>query len=349
MKKESRPFSLDNRFKSLGENFWVPVVPMGLINPIEVKRNLAVATMLGFQEDSFSDVDHDSFENIFSGNALLRGYEPIAQQYAGHQYGNFNPFLGDGRSAIIGEIATAKPSSNDYWQLSIKGIGATPFAFNGDGHAGLNECLHEYDCSQRLAELNVPTAFALCVMKGEQQVYRRGLKGGSFKDCAMLTRVAPSFVRFGTFELFYFQRNVTALRTLADHIIDCYYPESEPFGEKKYAHFFKQVVIKTAQLIAHWQAVGFVHGMMNTDNQSILGITLDFGSGAFTHDFDDDYVSATSDEHGRYAFGQQPMVGLWNCNVLAKALSPIIAAEDLKQGLLYYEKTYLEHYEMLAS
>ncbi len=349
MKKESPSFSLDDRFKSLGEKFWVPVTPVGLINPIEVKRNEAVAAMLGFQEGSFSDVAHESFENIFSGNALLQGYEPIAQQYAGHQYGNFNPFLGDGRSAIIGEIATVNSSPYDYWQLSIKGIGATPFAFNGDGYAGLNECLHEYDCSQRLSELNVPTAFGLCVMQGEKQVYRRGLKGGSFKDSAMLTRVAPSFVRFGTFELFYFQRNVTALRALADHIIYCYYPESEALGEKKYADFFKQVVINTAQLIAHWQAVGFVHGMMNTDNQSILGITLDFGSSAFTNDFDDDFVSAASDEHGRYAFGQQPMVGLWNCNVLAKALSPIIVAEDLKQGLLCYETSYLEHYEMLAS
>ncbi len=349
MKKQTHSFSLDDRFRSLGHEFLTPFSPTGLINPKEIKRNETVAAMLGFQKDSSIAIGSESFEDIFSGNASLLGYEPIAQQYAGHQYGNFNPFLGDGRSAIIGEIITADLSNNNYWQISIKGIGATPFAFNGDGHAGLNESVHEFDCSQRLSELNVPTALGLCVMKGEKQVYRRGLKGGSFKDSAMLTRIAPSFVRFGTFELFYFQRNVNALRILADHIIYYYYPESESHGKKKYADFFKKVVIKTAQLIAHWQSVGYVHGMMNTDNQSILGITLDFGSGAFTDDFDDDFVSASSDEYGRYAFGQQPTVGLWNCNVLARALSPIIAAEDLKQGLLCYETAYLEHYETLSS
>ncbi len=347
--RQTIDFTVEPHFQSLGNEFALPVTPAALHNPCLIKRNEPLMNRLGFHPESSI---YQNANNLFSGNANFMGYSPVAQQYAGHQFGNFNPFLGDGRSALVAEITTTStpenlptnPTKNQHWQLSIKGIGPTPFSYQGDGHASLNECLHEYECSQRLAAFKVPTVQALCVIKGEQHIYRHG-----FQDSAMLTRVAPSFVRFGTFELFYFQRNTDALRALADHVIRYHYTDSEAFEEKKYAHFFKHVVINTAQLIAHWQSVGFVHGMMNTDNQSILGITLDFGSCAFTENFDDAYISAKLDTKGRYAFGQQPTIGLWNCNVLAKALSPLISAKDLKQALLCYEPAYLKHYELLTS
>jgi uncharacterized protein YdiU (UPF0061 family) len=324
-----------NRFHTLGTHFYSECPPLGLENPTVVCSSAEVLHLLNLYPD---EATTDLFLQVFSGNALLPGMQPLAQDYAGHQFGNFNPFLGDGRGLLLGEVETPTGILDIY----LKGAGKTPYARNADGRAGLRECLHEFHTTEQLAALGVPTARCLCVVSGSQPVYR-----GGFEPSAIVTRIAPSHVRFGTFENYFFQKNRDALRQLADHVITCHYPACAAAGEQRYAAFFHEVVLRTAHLMAHWQAVGFVHGVMNTDNQSILGLTLDVGLGTFTPERDPVYVCHPDDEHGRYAFGQQPVVGLWNCNVLARALSPLIAAQDLRAALLAYEPEYLRHYAVL--
>lgn len=328
---------IHNRFHELGPHFYYEVSPQGLSNPSLVQSNPQGAKLLGLHTDVFST---DFFLRVFSGNAVLPGSRPLAHDYAGHQFGRFNPFLGDGRVVVLGTVESAE----GIWEINLKGAGKTPYARQADGRAGLSECLHEYQISEQLAALGVPTTRCLCVTAGDQQVYRQG-----FEPAAILTRLAPSHIRFGTFENYYFQRNEAALRQLVDYVIHHHYPECARQDERRYSCFFRDVVTRTARLIAHWQAVGFVHGMMNTDNQSILGVTLDLGASGFNPDHESDFVSSPSDTHGRYAFGQQPLIGLWNCNVLARALSPLIAARELRDILQFYEPEYLRHFTALDS
>ncbi len=317
-------------FSQLGAGLSSPAIPQGISQAQLLKTNSQVAELIGLGTDVF---EAQSFLDVFSGNALLKNSNPVACAYAGHQFGNFNPFLGDGRSLLLGEIA----ATNGYWDIGLKGAGKTPYTFSSDGRASVDECLHEYSISEQLEALSVPTTRSLCVIKGSETVYRSG-----FKSVAMLTRVGPSFIRFGSFEYCYFKKDHSVLKALADYVIERYFLNCiGASGDNNYAQFFYQVVEKTAALIAAWQNVGFVHGMMNTDNQSIVGITLDLGESMFIDSRDDNFVASASDEHGRYAFGQQPVIGLWNCNVLARALSPLISTTDLKKALSIYERTYL--------
>lgn len=322
---------LTQRFHQLNAELSSPVTPQGISHAQLLKRNMQVAELIGLDSSVF---DSPSFLDVFSGNKILANSNPIAQAYAGHQFGNFNPFLGDGRSVLLGEITT----SNGYWDVGLKGAGKTPYTFSSDGRASVDECLHEHRIGERLARQGVPTTRNLCVVKGSEKVYRSG-----FKSVAMLARVAPSFVRFGSFEYCYFKKDHSALKVLADYVIERHFLDClGENGKNNYAQFFYQVVAKTAVLIAHWQNAGFVHGMMNTDNQSIIGVTLDLGESMFIDNRDESFIASPSDEHGRYAFGQQPIIGLWNCNVLARALSPLISSNDLKRALSIYERTYLD-------
>jgi uncharacterized protein YdiU (UPF0061 family) len=330
-------FTLQHHFHDLGEQFYTEHQPQGLQEPSLVCANPTVAESLDLDP---AECSSDYFLQVFSGNTVLPGMQPLAQAYAGHQFGNFNPFLGDGRSVLLGEVA----SPGGLWDICLKGAGRTAYARSADGRAGLEECLHEYALSEQLAALGVPTTRVLCVVSGKPLVYRRG-----FQPAAILTRIAPSHIRFGTFEYHYFRRDPAALRQLADHVIAHHYPECAGTDEARYARFFQAVVLKTARLIAHWQGIGFTHGMMNTDNQSIVGVTLDMGAGSFTAEHDPAHVGNREDEKGRYAFGQQPVVGLWNCNVLARALSPLITAQDLRTALAMYEPEYLRHYTRITS
>jgi uncharacterized protein YdiU (UPF0061 family) len=323
---------LTQYFHQLKADLSSPVMPQGISHAQLVKKNNQVAQLIGLNTSVF---DSSSALDILSGNTILENSQPVACAYAGHQFGNFNPFLGDGRSVLLGEIQ----ASSGCWDIGLKGAGKTPYTFASDGRASVDECLHEYAIGERLASQNVPTTRGLCVVKGSEQVYRSG-----FKSVAMLARVAPSFVRFGSFESCYFKKDYSALKVLADFVIGRYFFDC--IGERdanNYAQFFCHVVEKTAALIAHWQKVGFVHGMMNTDNQSIIGITLDLGESTFIDNRDDNFTASPSDEHGRYAYGQQPIIGLWNCNVLARALSPLISSNDLKRALSVYESTYLDN------
>lgn len=329
--------AFNNHFQTLGSAFCTAVQPQGLRNPVLEQANPQAAHLLGLDPQAFSS---NLFLQVFSGNTVLPGCQPVAQNYAGHQFGRFNPMLGDGRVALLGAVETDTGS----WEISLKGAGKTPYARTADGLAGSRECLHEYTLSKTLHELGIPTAHCLCVISGEQLAYRHG-----FERAAILTRLAPTHIRFGTFEKLYFQRNHTALQQLAEHVITHYYSDcrQEQDATCRYACLFRRIVLRTARLIAHWQAAGFTHGMMNTDNQSIIGITLDLGAAAFTPEHDPAFVGSPLDEHGRYAFGRQPQVGLWNCNVLAKALSPLIPARLLRDALLGYEPEYLRCHEQL--
>ncbi|MBJ6611330.1 MAG: YdiU family protein [Candidatus Thiothrix moscowensis] len=324
-------------FHTLGSEFYTPHLPQGLQQAQWVRTNSSVAAMLELDPAEFAT---DLCLQVFSGNRLLPGMQPLAQAYAGHQFGKFNPFLGDGRSVLLGEIT----SNTGTWDIVMKGVGRTPYARRADGRAGLDECLHEYHLSEQLAAASVPTSRVLCIISGKPLVYRHG----GFQPAAILTRIAPSHIRFGTFEYHYFRRDHAALRQLADHVIARHYPECAGTDEARHARLFQAIVLKTAQLIACWQAVGFTHGVMNTDNQSIAGITLDLGESSFNPEHDPNYIGNREDEKGLHAFGQQPIVGLWNCNALARALSPLVSAQDLREALLQYETAYLQHYAQLG-
>jgi uncharacterized protein YdiU (UPF0061 family) len=326
-----------NCFHTLGDHFYKEVSPQGLSNPEIIKTNPDAAKLLGLDPNEFNS---KKFLQVFSGNKVLSGSLPLAHDYAGHQLGKFNPFLGDGRSLLLFDIKT----DNGFQEVNLKGSGKTPYSREFDGRASLSTCLHEFEISLKLTSLNIPTTQSLCVIASSEQVYRK-----QFERAAIVTRIAPSFIRFGTFENYYFQHDSEALRRLAQFVIKHYYPQCLNQGEYDFAKFFKEVVIKTAHLIARWQAKGFVHGMMNTDNQSILGITLDLGEATFTESFDPDFVSSQIDEKGRYAFGQQPIIGLWNCNILARALSPLISENKLKNALEIYETEYLQQFEKLKN
>lgn len=328
MHKSLSELVFSNRFYTLGAGFFALTTPQGLSEPYFVCINPTLAEQLGLTSNFFSSAE---VLQVCSGNLLLAGMQPLAQAYAGHQLGKFNPFLGDGRSVLLGGIET----NEGYLEWQLKGTGKTPYARHADGLIGLNEALHEYSTSEALAALGIPTVRYLALTAGKNLVYRQG-----FQAVAILTRLAPSFIRFGHFELCYFERKYPELQQLTDFVIQHYYPDCLN-QTKPYASFFQSVVERTARLIAYWQSAGFVHGMMNTDNQSILGLSLDLGESSFNPEYKADFVSSPADEKGRYAFAQQPVVGLWNCNILARALSPLIEAADLKAALESYETNYL--------
>lgn len=336
------PPALPQPLLDLGPDFFTELAPQPPTNPELVACDPDAAALLGLGPDDCAAGDWLDF---LSGRRLPRGCRPLALDYAGHQFGRFNPFLGDGRVLILGGIETEQGRL----ELSLKGAGRTPYAREADGRAGLTECLHELHLSRRLANLGIPTARCLCVIAGDEQVDRNG-----FERAAMLVRLAPSHLRFGTFENCYFKRDMHGLRRLADYLIAHHYTGRVPAGDDRHAALFRAMVLDTADLIAHWQAAGFTHGMMNTDNQSAVGITLDLGAAAFaptacSEAERDAFVASALDENGRYAFGAQPTIGLWNCNVLARALSPIIPAAALREALRAYEPRYLGQLEKLSA
>lgn len=336
------PSALRQPLLALGPRLYEPVAPKPLTNPELIACDGDAAALIGLDPDACSTGD---WLALFSGQRLPQGCRPLALDYAGHQLGRFNPFLGDGRVVVLGGLDTDR----GWLELSLKGAGRTPYAREADGRAGLTECLHELAISRRLAGLGIPTARCLCVIAGDEQVYRQG-----FERAAILVRLAPSHLRFGSFENCYFKRDAEGLRLLADYLIEHHYSGRVQADGDRHAALLQTMVTDTADLIAHWQAAGFVHGMMNTDNQSAVGITLDLGAAAFVpDDLDsgrrDAFVASPVDEKGRYAFGEQPTLGLWNCNVLARALSPIIPAEALRAALRTYEPRYLEQFEARRS
>lgn len=287
------------------------------------------STLLTRLFSNYSAHDHHSVDwlALTSGEASKQA---LAYSYAGHQFGKFTPFLGDGRSASIGRVVTREGEL----EISLKGIGLTPFGFKSDGFASVDECMHEFKICQQLESLNIPTVHALAVLRGEQQVYREG-----FKHRAMLVRGASSFIRFGTFEMCYFKKDVSAFKALCELVINNHFVHlSEQQNlETRYFLLLREIVQNTARLIAKWQTHGFEHGMMNTDNMSILGLTLDVGQSRFI-----DLSKPVSEKNNqrRYAFNNQPVVGLWNCNVLGRAFSLVLPKHKIVEALSRYETAF---------
>ena len=277
--------------------------------------------------------DNPELIEYLTGNKILPNSEPISAIYAGHQFGVFVPQLGDGRAILLGEIIN---ENGERFDIQLKGAGQTPFSRMGDGRAVLRSTIREYLCSAAMSALGIPTTRALCITGSDAPVYRE-----TIETSAVLTRISPSHVRFGTFELFYYRGQYDEVKTLADYVIREFYPQIAE-AENKYLDFLREVVRRTAELIARWQAVGFSHGVMNTDNMSILGLTIDYGPFGFLDEFDPAFICNHSDYQGRYAFNQQPNVGLWNLYKLAQTLIPLIEAEEAEMVLNEYPNIFTE-------
>jgi uncharacterized protein YdiU (UPF0061 family) len=316
-----------NSFAALGDGFSERRMPAGIPGARLVAFSPAAAALIDLRP---GEEQSPEFAALASGNALVAGMEPVAALYGGHQFGVWAGQLGDGRALLLGEVAgEAGP-----WELQLKGGGVTAFSRFADGRAVVRSTIREFLASEAMHHLGVPTTRALAMAAGDEPVLRERVE-----RAATVIRMAPSFVRFGSFEIFHYRKQHAELRTLADYVIDRFYPECGA-GDERYARFFTAVVERTAALMARWQAVGFAHGVMNTDNFSILGLTLDYGPYGFLETYEPGFICNHSDEAGRYAFDRQPTIGLWNCYALAEALSSLIAKGELEAGLARFEPVY---------
>jgi serine/tyrosine/threonine adenylyltransferase len=324
--------NFDNTFVRLPDIFHSRLNPTPLPHPYVVSFNARAAELIDLDA---AESRRSDFADYFTGNVLLPGSEPLAMLYAGHQFGQFVPQLGDGRAILLGEI---KNRAGERWDVQLKGAGQTPYSRRADGRAVLRSSIREYLCSEAMHGLGIPTTRALCIVGSDEEVYRERIE-----TAAVVTRLAPSHVRFGSFEVFYYRGQHEHLVTLADYIIARHFPHLSGAPDK-YPRFLHEVVTRTAQLMAMWQAVGFSHGVMNTDNMSILGMTFDYGPFGFMEIFDPAYICNHSDTGGRYAFDQQPQIGLWNLSALAQALTPLIPVEEAMAILNGYSGIYHAHF-----
>ncbi len=332
-KRRLETLSFDNSYARLPEAFYAKLNPTPFSEPPHlISFNPAAAELIDLDLD---EAKRPEFAALFGGSLLAPGMEPLAMLYAGHQFGVYVPQLGDGRAILLGEVQNER---GERWELQLKGAGLTPFSRDGDGRAVLRSTIREYLCSEAMQGLGIPTTRALCIVGSDHKVYREQVETG-----AIVTRMAPSHIRFGSFEVFYYRQQHDQLKILADYVIANHYPHLADVADK-YARFFNEVMERTAKLIAQWQAVGWTHGVMNSDNMSILGLTLDYGPFGFIDDYDPGLICNHSDHNGRYAFNQQPYIGLWNLSCLAQALLPIISKEELKAALDRYTPMHQAQY-----
>ncbi len=315
-----------NRFATLGDSFYSRIAPQALPEPYWISRNEAVARELGLEQNWWEA--RDSLE-AFAGNCVLPGSEPLASVYSGHQFGQWAGQLGDGRAILLGELATAQGGM----EIQLKGAGRTPYSRMGDGRAVLRSSIREYLCSEAMHGLGIPTTRALCITGSDAKVRREEIE-----TAAVVTRTAPSFIRFGHFEHFSYADQHLQLKSLADFVIDNYYPACRD-AVQPYAALLQAVSERTAHLMAAWQAVGFCHGVMNTDNMSILGLTIDYGPFQFLDAFDPDHICNHSDNQGRYAYNRQPNMAYWNLFCLGQALLPLMADQEQALAALESYKT----------
>ena len=319
----------NNTLAALGPEFSTRLQSTPLPSPTWVGQSDAVASALGLNLDWFHS---DDALQVFAGNRTLEGSAPLASVYSGHQFGVWAGQLGDGRAILLGETTGGL-------ELQLKGSGMTPYSRMGDGRAVLRSSVREYLCSEAMHALGIPTTRALCIVGSTEPVRRE-----SIETAAVVARTAPSFIRFGHFEHFAARNQHAALRKLADYVIDHHYPEcrnTTEFGGNAYAALLQTVTLRTAALVARWQAVGFCHGVLNTDNMSILGLTIDYGPFQFLDAFVPDHVCNHSDTQGRYAFNRQPNVVYWNLFCLGQALQPLIGEpEVVVQALEPYQKRF---------
>ncbi|WP_150451231.1 protein adenylyltransferase SelO [Arenibacter lacus] len=330
------------------ENFRRPVkecfsyvTPRKTSNPTLVHASPVLAKELGLTE---ADLQTDDFLQIFSGNAVLPNTTPYAMCYGGHQFGNWAGQLGDGRAINLFEMEY----QNKIWALQLKGAGETPYSRNADGLAVLRSSIREYLCSEAMYHLGVPTTRALSLCETGDKVLRDILYNGhpEYEPGAVVCRVAPSFLRFGNFEILMARDDKATLKKLTDYTIKHFYPHIALGSKEGYIQFFKEVTDKTLEMLIHWQRVGFVHGVMNTDNMSILGLTIDYGPYGWLEGYDEGWTPNTTDRgEKRYRYGNQINIGLWNLYRLASSLFPLIEeAAPLEAILEGYKDAYQKQY-----
>ncbi len=334
-----RQIAFDNSYYRQLKGLYLGVAPTRVSAPQMIKFNDSLAAELGLDASALRDN-----AALFSGNDLAQGSQPLAMAYAGHQFGNFVPQLGDGRAILLGEVIDTNGKRRD---IQLKGAGPTPFSRRGDGRAALGPVLREYILSEAMFALGIPTTRALAAVLSGDKVYRQPISPG-----AVFTRVASSHIRVGTFQFFATRGDVASLRRLADYVIERHYPGIR-HKARPYVALLESIIDRQAGLIAKWMAVGFIHGVMNTDNMTVSGETIDFGPCAFMDAYDPARVFSSIDEHGRYAFSNQPLVAQWNLARLAETLLPLIdedaqAAVGLATPLLEAFPTLFESYWLAA-
>ena len=318
------PF-LTHAYSELSEDFYTLQEWQGFNNSKVVIENNILKNELGMQ-----DIDQQELLKIFNGTKKIDSLKPLSMVYSGHQFGQYVEQLGDGRGLLLGQIY----SEAGLLDLHLKGAGKTPYSRFGDGRAVLRSVIREYLCGEAMHALSIPTSRALMVVGSDEMVIRE-----KSESAAMLARTAKTHIRFGNFEYFHYNNKPENVKALADFCINNY-PNYFFQTPNSYEDFFKVMVKETANMIAHWQACGFNHGVMNTDNMSILGETFDYGPYGFMEDYLPSYVCNHSDHQGRYAFKNQPYIGLWNCSAIGHALSSLISEEAQGEILQTYEEIF---------
>jgi uncharacterized protein YdiU (UPF0061 family) len=322
--------SFDNAFARLPDAFYTRLPPEPLPDPYLVAASPAAAALIGLDS---TELARPEFAQVFAGNRLLPGSEPLAAVYSGHQFGVWAGQLGDGRAHLLGEVSGADSG----WEIQLKGAGQTPYSRFADGRAVLRSSIREFLCSEAMAALGIPTTRALSVVGSHAPVRREAIE-----TAAVVARLAPSFIRFGSFEHWAARNKPAELRQLADYVIDRFRSECRE-AANPYAALLADVGRRTGETIAKWQAVGFMHGVMNTDNMSILGLTLDYGPFGFMDAFDAGHICNHSDDRGRYSYRSQPQIGHWNLYALGSALAALIGEPDAVQAAI--EESYAPSFE----
>jgi len=325
---------------------WSKVSPTPVSAPRLVAASASLAHELGLEEQA---LQRPEWVEVLAGNAVFPGMDPYAANYGGHQFGRWAGQLGDGRAISLGELTAADGSRQE---LQLKGAGPTPYSRHADGRAVLRSSIREFLCSEAMHALGIPTTRALAVVTTGEEVIRDMFYDGNPapEPGAVVCRVAPSFLRFGNFELCTHRDDIALLQQLVDYTLVRYFPDAGAPSRLAYAELFAEVARRTARLIARWQSVGFVHGVMNTDNMSILGLTIDYGPYGWLDDFNPDWTPNTTDaQFGRYRYAQQPGIGLWNLQRLAVALAPLFGDDvsPLEQALRDYGPVYEAEAERL--
>ncbi|MGX4643026.1 protein adenylyltransferase SelO [Massilia sp. SYSU DXS3249] len=310
-----------NGFAGLPPVFYTRLMPTPLPAPYFVAASSRAAALVGIAPESLAQ---DNFVATFTGNRVPDGAQPLSAVYSGHQFGVWAGQLGDGRAILLGDL----DGPEGRMELQLKGAGKTPYSRMGDGRAVLRSSIREFLCSEAMAALGIPTTRALVITGSNQRVMRE-----SIETASVVTRMAPSFVRFGSFEHWHYRDRQEELRQLADYVIDGFYPELRS-AENLYKELLAEVTRRTARMIAGWQSVGFMHGVMNTDNMSILGLTLDYGPFGFMEAFDVNHICNHTDQGGRYSYANQVAVGHWNCYALGNALLDLIGSVEAAQEAL---------------
>jgi len=325
--------SFKHAFGELPVAFYTRLQPTPLPDPYLVGASASAAALIGLDVAVLSTSD---FVEIFSGNRVPATAQPLAAVYSGHQFGVWAGQLGDGRALLLGDLPAPNTPTPHALEIQLKGAGATPYSRMGDGRAVLRSSIREFLCSEAMAGLGIPTSRGLCVTGSDKLVMREVPE-----TTAVTARMAASFVRFGSFEHWYYTDQPAALKTLADHVIDRFYPHLRG-STKPYVALLDEVVRRTAHLIAQWQCVGFMHGVLNTDNMSILGLTLDYGPFGFMEAFDANHICNHTDQQGRYSYAMQPKIGHWNCAALGQALVPLVGEITAIQASLAQYPAYFK-------